>query len=445
MKLLKNPWVILLAAMGGVLFGLFASREVVNAISPIGELYIHLLEMSVVPILFSAIVSSIARLARTPNVGRFFIRYISYAVAVLMFASFSAVFVGLVVRPGNLSTEQQEAIGTIIETSTYETDLGIALHAVEDDAGISEYELGWFYRFLNLLIPANIFDSLAGGRTLELVFFCIIFGVAIALLQRRQGDLLISFMSSTFVAFQHIVNLAMYPLPIGLFVLVAKQVKDTGIFSLLASLRFLLTFYGLGFIIVIISLIVISIKVRKSIFYVTRALLQCIIVSFSSRNSIATIPLGIQALREQFNRDRVITSLVVPLSITISRFGNILYFALAAVYVGQIYEITFQFTDIILIGIGAIIAGTATAGSTGFATLGMISILLVDLLGLPSEAILIVFYSIDPIIDPMRTLLITQPNLMLAVLVTPEADANNGNPEVLRQPQESLQQVGANV
>jgi hypothetical protein len=96
---------------------------------------------------------------------------------------------------------------------------------------------------------------------------------------------------------------------------------------------------------------------------------------------------------------------MVPLGVTICRYGSVIYFSLATMFVAQLYDTPLDAQAYAIILIGSIFAGMATSGASGVLTLAMM-LLVLEPLGLPFEAVLVLFIAIDPIIDPLRTLLI---------------------------------------
>jgi Na+/H+-dicarboxylate symporter len=115
-----------------------------------------------------------------------------------------------------------------------------------------------------------------------------------------------------------------------------------------------------------------------------------------------------------FERESV--SLMLPLGITIGRYGNIVYFALASLFVMQLYNQPLSAAGLTIVVIGSVFAGMATAGSSGILTLTMIGIVLGPL-GLPVDAVLIVLMAVDTVIDPMRTFLIVYVNIAATALI----------------------------
>jgi len=130
-------------------------------------------------------------------------------------------------------------------------------------------------------------------------------------------------------------------------------------------------------------------------------------------------------------------SLMLPLGITIGRYGNIVYFALASLFVIQLYDQPLSAAGLAIVVIGSVFAGIATAGSSGILTLAMIGIVLGPL-GLPVEAVLIVMMAVDAVIDPMRTFLIVYVNIAATALIVHRTSAT-----VVATPESPLR-TGAN-
>jgi Na+/H+-dicarboxylate symporter len=121
-------------------------------------------------------------------------------------------------------------------------------------------------------------------------------------------------------------------------------------------------------------------------------------------------------MQDDLHFERESVSLMLPLGITIGRYGNIVYFALASLFVVQLYDQPLSATGLVIVVIGSVFAGMATAGSSGILTLAMIGIVLGPL-GLPVEAVLIVMMAVDAVIDPMRTFLIVYVNIATTSLI----------------------------
>ncbi|MBP5696364.1 MAG: cation:dicarboxylase symporter family transporter [Treponema sp.] len=412
-KILKNPITILIAVILGILFG-FYEKNLALSWGIIGDVYLNLFQMTVIPILVTSIVASLAMLMKDEN-ARSHITKILLAFMFMLFAT--AIFgtvAGIFCHPGkNLGESTTAVLDQIIKTSTDNTKDEIALYDPSSDVTSNKSSLVDF--FANI-VPSNIFKSFSNGSILQLVFFSIIFGVAIGFLSESSSCRLINGVVSLKESFQKLINWTMYGLPIGLVFLMGKQIAQVGVEILLAMVKFIVVFYAAGLTAMLVCTIIIWIRSGiKNPLKVLKTLLDPIIICFATRNSFASLPSSVTALKNLGLNENTV-DLVFPLGVTILRFGNIMYFALAACFVSQIYDANLALPAMLLVVVGSLLAGTATAGASGLLTLPMISLIL-DPLGLPVESILVVFMAIDSLIDPMRTLLIVYVNIATTALV----------------------------
>ncbi len=414
-KILKNPITILICVILGILFG-FYEKEAALSWGVIGDVYLNLFQMTVIPILVTSIVASLAQLMKDANARAHILKILLVFMIMLTAVSIFGTVMGTSARPGkDLGESTTAVLDKIIKSSTDTSKDEMALYGDSTDTGAKKSSLVEF--FVNI-VPSNIFYSFSNGVILQLVFFSIIFGVALGFLQEDMSGRLINGVTSLKDTFQKLISWTMYGLPIGLVFLMGKQIAQVGVEILLAMVKFIIVFYIAGLIAMLVCTIIIWIRSGiKNPATVLKKVMDPIIICFATRNSFASLPSSVTALKG-LNFGENMVDLVFPLGVTVLRFGNIMYFALASCFVAQIYNATLSFSSLLLIVVGALLAGTATAGASGLLTLPMISLIL-DPLGLPVESILVVFMAIDSLIDPMRTLLIVYVNIATTALVAP--------------------------
>jgi proton glutamate symport protein len=422
-KVVKHPATLLLSIGLGVVFGLYCKTFAI-ALGAIGDAYLSFFQMTVIPILITAIVSSLGKLMKDKSAQKYIVRILLVFAIVLTLSAVLGTALGLMGRPGSgLGEGTTNTLNKIIKTSSQDQNQEMALKSADSDQSSSK---GSLLDFLLHVIPSNIFSSLSSGRILEIVFFSIIFGIAVGFVRDSASTFLLDMAASLLESFQKLINWTMYGLPFGLFFLIGKQIAQVGAEIFLAMIKFIAIFYLGGLAVFLICTAVIWIRSReRSPLKVLQALIDPIVISLATRNSFAALPSSISSLNKlRFNENT--TNLVLPLGITILRIGNIVYFAFAACFVAQIYGATLSAQSILLIVVGSLFAGTATAGSSGLLTLPMLSIIL-DPLGLPVESILIVFMAIDSLIDPMRTLLIVYGNVTATSLISDHESDDAGS------------------
>ncbi|OQX29859.1 MAG: hypothetical protein B0D92_01425 [Spirochaeta sp. LUC14_002_19_P3] len=429
---LKKPTTILSAIALAIIIGILGSKgslgvEVaersiydwihvgIMALKPVGDMYLNLLKMTVYPILITAITSSIAGLVKSPEIGKYLSRMLVSFVIMLLFTAALSTVIGIIGKPGSsLSSEARATLNESIEQSSYAVDIEVSL----SEGDMVEMDKMNLMSFIVNVIPDNIFKSLIDGIALQLVLFSILFGIAIGAVRGERSEFLITVTEGLFKAFQNIISWLMYLLPFGLIFLLAGQIASSKEFFkvLVAMIRFIVLFHIAGLITLIINVVIMWSRSKENLFTVLKEQVDPIMIALATRSSFATLPSAIKALNQKLGFSENITKLYVPLGITIGRFGSIIYFAISALFVTQLYDIPMTIGSILIVFIGSIFAGMATAGATGLATLGLMSIVL-DPLGLPLEAVLILFMIIDTIIDPMRTLLIVHTNMAVNAMV----------------------------
>ena len=420
-KILKNPITIFVAVALGILFGIY-EKQMALSLGVIGDAYLNLFQMTVIPILVTSIVASLAQLMKDRNARRHILKIIFAFLIMLLATSIFGTFVGIVGHPGeNLGEQTTEVLDNIIKKSSDTSQDEMALYDSAGDVQEKKSSISDF--FLNI-IPSNIFNAFSSGSILQLVFFSIIFGIAIGFLREDSSTRLINGVTSLKESFQKLINWTMYGLPVGLVFLMGKQIAQVGIEILLAMVKFIVIFYIAGLGAILICTVIIWLKSGiKNPLKVLKKVVSPIIICFATRNSFAALPSSISALKS-LKYDHNTVDLVFPLGLTVLRFGNIMYFAFASCFIAQIYNATLTVPTVALIIVGSLLAGTATAGASGLLTLPMISLIL-DPIGLPVESILVVFMAIDSLIDPMRTLLIVYVNIATTALVASKKKKKN--------------------
>ncbi len=431
LSFLKSPITILFSIAIAIVLGVLGSKGDINVeasqrtiydwvnlfvtlFTPLGGMYLNMLRMTVYPILIAAIISSIAGLVKAPEIGRFLSRMLICFGAMLLFTALLGTTAGIVGKPGaGLSEEAKATLGKSIEKSEYKADIEISL----SEKQVPQEKSNFVDFFVNI-VPRNIFKSLVDELALQLVIFSIFFGIAAGMIQGEKSDFIVAVFEGLFKAFQTIISWLMYLLPIGLIFLIAGQITSSQkFFELLsAMIRFIVLFYIAGMVTLVINTVIIWRRSKEKLGLVLKELLDPIIIALATRSSFATLPSAMKALDQKLGFFESTTKLYIPLGITLGRFGNILYFALAAMFVSQLYASSMTIGGLFIVIIGSIFAGTATAGATGLSTLALMSIVL-EPLGLPVEAVLILFMTIDTIIDPLRTLLIVHTNMAVNALV----------------------------
>jgi len=394
---LRSPFSLIGAVLAAVVFGLVAPAWALR-LAPLGDAYLAMFQVVLLPFLLAAMLASVARLVRTPAAKSYFRGLLIVYPAGLLLAAAVGVLVALVLEPGAAGRHAEgSALGAIIDASqsSYATDFEVTL--AEPVAAAAPKPGAWAG-----LIPSNIFAALNAGETLKVLVFGVLFGLALGRTPSTRGELL-DMLEGIYATCQTFVRWLTLVLPIGLFAMLSAQVAKSGLDSLVAMGGFVLA-QSLGAVnLAVVAVLVVAWKTRSSLGTTLQALGPTMLLAISTRSSMACIPTAIEALVERLRQPRLGMELLLPLGTTVFRFGPALYYAVGTLFIAQLYGRPLEWTEIALvIGLSAF-AAVASSGASGPLTLAMVSLVCVPL-RLPYEAALVLFIAVDALLDPLRTL-----------------------------------------
>ena len=383
---LKLHWQVLGAMLLGALTGLIFGEGAAGAVGWIGDLFMRLLRMIIVPLVMASIVSGIASLGSGRAIGRLFGKTLGYYVL----TSFLAATTGLVAvnlfRPG---------VGASLGDAATAGDMP------ELDIPASGVEL------LLDIVPANVLASAAAGDMLPIIFFGIVLGAAIATLPadgpRRT---LIDFFDAFFQAMVALTSAIITLLPIGVFALITRLVGTTGFESFAPLARYFLT-VGTGltvhlFVTLPIVLIVLA-RISPAIHF--RNMRNPLLIAFSTSSSAATLPVTMRTVQDRVGVSNKVSSFVLPLGATVNMDGTAVFECAGALFIAQAIGFDLSLGTQVLAVMTALLA---SIGAAAVPSAGLVVIFIVlDAIGLgghpQAEAIVLAMIAIDRPLDMYRT------------------------------------------
>ncbi len=396
---LKSPWTVLASIGLGVYLGIWHPK-VATDFAMVGQLYLSLLRMCVLPILLSAIVMSIGRLVGAKDASRAIRRITGVFLTGMILAAVVGITMALLLGPGrSLDRATLQKLGVLVNASGIDLEFALSQPTPPPPAPPS------LTSFLTRLIPDNIFSALTNGDTLQVLFFCMVFGLTLGAIKSRQAataDAVFDLLEVLYKSFNQLISWLTVILPIALCSLLAAQIAKAGIDLVLTMVNFLLCAMAVYVVLYGVSTLVIWQRARCPLPATLQAVSAPTVLALATSNALACLPAAIGAMTTlRFVRQT--TDLVIPLSVTLGRFGQIAYFALATVFVAQLYQMNLGLGQLVVVAVGSVLAGLASSGATGLVTLSTLGVVLQPL-GLPLEAVLALFVAIDALVDPMRTL-----------------------------------------
>ena len=413
---LVSPWTILSSIILGVLAGVYLPQESMGFES-IGGIYISLLKVVVLPFLLATILVGVISLLQKEGSATMIKRIIIGFIGSMVIAG--AIGVGSVAITGTEMTQEKKVqLGALVNNKDQGSDLNITLkEPMPITPVVSPMEVA------EKFIPENIFKSLDMGESLKVVIFCLIFGIALGNIKTAGQQILVDVLKSIQQASISIFKFLNYFLPFALLAMISSQVGKVGVGIFGTLLEFICQQALGGIVVLVLATIVIWMRAKTNIMDVISATKETLIVAISSRSSLACIPYAQEALNK-LKFDRAGVELTVPLSFTVNRIGSIVYYAIATAFIANIYGMSLGVSGLLVILFGSILAGLASAGTTGILTVATVAIVC-DLLKLPSEAVLVLLIAVDPLMDMIRTASHVHGNVAVTAFVC-DLDTDHG-------------------
>jgi len=407
-----NPWVIIGSLALGFALGVMAP-DVSRHLAVVGDVYVDLLKMIVLPFMISAIVFSLQRLLKDGGASRILGRVAVVFVVFALLTAVVGVFSLMLARPGaDLSPAKLQSFGQIVGADTKKSDTAMSLKTVD----AAPKPLVTFSEVVLSLIPANIFAALAGGETLKALVFALLFGFAVSQVPGRVSDALTNSLDTVYQSCQLLTRWLNYPLPLVLVCMSASQLAKTGLGSLEAMTAFVLTFALASLLVLVLAVLVIWKRSEASLGVTLHALRGPFALALATRSSATCMPMMIDMLADGLGFARAKVELLVPLTVSLLRLGPVLYYVCATLFIAQLYDRDLGLAEVSLVVVACILAGFASAGMTGLVIISLTG-MACGYLGLPFEAAFMLFVAVDPICDMLRTLVLVVGNSAAVSLI----------------------------
>ena len=383
---------ILIGLVAGVPVGLLLGPRA-GHIEFLGRLFILLIRMIVVPLVFSSLFVGTASLGNIRKLGRIGGKTILYYLCTTAIAITIGLVLGNAVRPGSGLDESTKT--ELLES--YRTE---AIEKIEI-AGRRPSGFDAVVETLLRIVPGNPVASLAEENMLQIIFFALLFGVAITLVPNGKGKPAVDFFEAVSEGMIQLVHLVMKFAPIGVLALIASVVGRFGADILLSLLKYALVVVAglLVHMAVIYSAAVRLFGGMKPIDFF-RGIRPAQLIAFSTSSSNATLPVTMECAEENLGVSEEVSSFVLPLGATINMDGTALYQGVAAVFIAQVYGLSLTLGDQVTIVLMATLASIGAAGVPGIGVITLAMVL--QTLGLPLEGIALIL-GVDRILDMCRT------------------------------------------
>lgn len=370
---------VLLAMLLGVALGAVFKKNTL-VIEPLGQIYVNLIKMLVIPLVTAAIISSITNLDDPAKLKSIGIKTLTWLVATTAVASALGVIVSLVMDPG----------------------AGIQL---TKDAAFKAKEIPTFGKVLVDLSPSNPIADAANAKIIPVIIFAMFVGVAITVENAKKPELIkpvIAVINGFAQVMFRITKMVLKTTPYGVLGLMAVVAAKYGLSTLLPLGKFIIAVYVACIIQVAVvhtGLLAFVAKVNPIKFF--KAIYPAQVVAFTTRSSYGTLPATIKSLTSRVKISERIANFVAPMgaSMGMNACGG-LYPVMAAMFVAKVYGIPLTIDKYLILILITTIASFGTAGVPG--TASIMSTVVLASMGLPVEGIAMLL-GVDTVIDMART------------------------------------------
>lgn len=379
MKKISGSNQILIAMIAGIVAGFFLKEKGV-IFAPLGDIFILLIKMVIIPLIFFSIISGAAALGETKSAGKVGLFTIFYYLGTSAVSVILGLLAGTIFKPG-LGVKIPESLMT--DAATYAENA----------------EVAGFWETIKGIIPENPFDSLVSGNILQILFFALFFGIALSVMTKEKQRPVLDILDTVNEGMIWMIQKILVVAPIGVFGLMVNSIALFGMDIMRLVLALLAVFSGTLALIHfgIIPLLAMLLGGMNPLRFLG-GMKETQILAFASASSMATLPINKQDCEALGVRPEV-TSFVLPLGATINMNGNAMLYALTAVFFAQMFGVDLGMPQYVAIILTSVLGAIGTAGVPGPALL-VVAVLVaanIPLAGLP------LIFGVDRLFDMMRT------------------------------------------
>ncbi len=384
---------VLLALLAGLALGIAASATgsetligIARALEPVGTLWINAIRMTVIPLVVSSLVAGVAAAPDPSVVGR-----IGWRALVIFFSVLGATAVFcIIVAPLMLG-------GLTIDPAASEA---LRSTGSASDVTARSASLPTFRQWVVDLVPQNPIRAAADGAILPLIIFSLALGLAMTRVTGDTGAVIVRFFQGLAAAMLVLVRWVLALAPIGVFALAVPLATKLGVAAAGAVLYYIALVVGMCIVCIIAMYPLGATLGRVSLSVFARACAPAQAVAFSSRSSLAALPAMIEGAQRTLRLPPSITSFFLPLAASMYRVGGVIAQIVGVLFLARLYGIDLATSQLITIGVTAVLTSFSVPGVPGGSILVMVPVLLAA--GLPVDGVGILL-GVDTIPDMFRT------------------------------------------
>jgi DAACS family dicarboxylate/amino acid:cation (Na+ or H+) symporter len=384
-----------------------------NVAYPIGQVFLRMIFMVIVPLIFSAIVLGVSDLGDVGRIGRVGLKTLLFTVVITGLGVLMGVFLVNLFKPGKgISEENRQALMSTLQGNQ---SVSTILSNAQQTKSAVQTLLDFIPR--NPFVDATFaFDSsYQGGGLLAIMFFALIFGIAMAVCENERTEPLTKVFQGLYDVVMKIIDFAMRLAPFGVAALIFSAASQLG-FQIIATL-------GMYVFVVMLALtihqfitygLILQFFAKRNPIKFFKNIWEVILTAFSTSSSNATLPTSIRVTVEQLKINQDIANFVLTVGSTANQNGTALYEGITVLFLAQFYGIDLSLGQQVSVVLLSILAGVGTAGVPG-GSLPLV-VMVLQTIGVPAEGIGIIL-GVDRVLDMSRTVVNVTGDITLAAWV----------------------------
>ncbi|ADU94950.1 cation:dicarboxylate symporter family transporter [Geobacillus sp. Y412MC52] len=399
MRKIGLAWQIFIGLILGIMVGaiFYGNPKVATYLQPIGDVFLRLIKMIVIPIVVSSLIVGVANVGDVKKLGKLGGKTILYFEIITTVAIIVGLLAANLFQPGvgvNMKSLEKTDIQSYVDTTNE-----VQHHSMVET-------------FVNI-VPKNVFEALSTGNMLPIIFFSVMFGLGVAAIGEK-GKPVLRFFQGTAEAMFYVTNQVMKFAPFGVFALIGVTVSKFGVASLLPLSKLVVLVYAVMAFFVLVVLGAVAKLVNTNIFHIIKILKDELVLAYSTSSSETVLPKVMEKM-EKFGCSKAVTSFVVPTGYSFNLDGSTLYQALAAVFIAQLYGIDMPISQQISLVLVLMVTSKGIAGVPGVSFVVLLATL--GTVGIPVEGLAFIA-GIDRLLDMARTVVNVIGNSLAAVVMS---------------------------
>lgn len=384
---------IIIGFVLGIVVGVIF-REKAVMVKPIGDLFMRLLKMLILPLVFSAIISGLTSIPDMSKIYKIGVKALIGFVVMTALAILTGMLFGNIMAPG---------VGAGLQLPT---------------KAIKNTDVSFINVILNMF-PVNIFEALSKDIMLQVIVFALFFGICLVMLGEKGAPVKVFFDRVAEVMYK-MTDLVISFAPFGVFGIMASMIGKYGMATLIPLGKFIVVFHIalLAFVFIVqAALIFLGVRMNPIKFY--KETFGCISMALATASSAAALPIAIKELQNNLGVSEAVASFIMSVGTNVSKSGSALYQGITVIFIAQVAGVQLTPAQQLIAFLTALLASLGTAGVPA-ASIVMLTMTLSSV-GLPLEGVALMA-GIDRIIDGQRTAPNVITNTIIATIIDKQED-----------------------